>query len=75
MMEHVIVVSAALGAVVGLILALTGAGGAILAVPLLLFVLDLTVADAGPVSSETQSRQSTTAARSTTRSDVVLTRG
>ncbi len=35
-MENMVATSAALGAVVGLILALTGAGGAILAVPLLL---------------------------------------
>lgn len=42
--------SAALGAIVGLILALTGAGGAILAVPLLLFVLHLSVAEAAPVA-------------------------
>uniref|UniRef100_UPI003F497D72 sulfite exporter TauE/SafE family protein n=1 Tax=Cupriavidus yeoncheonensis TaxID=1462994 RepID=UPI003F497D72 len=49
-MENVLAVSAALGSVVGLILALTGAGGAILAVPLLLFVLHLNVAEAAPVS-------------------------
>lgn len=42
--------SAILGGVVGLILALTGAGGAILAVPLLLFVLHLGVAEAGPIA-------------------------
>ena len=39
-----------LGVVVGLVLALTGAGGAILAVPLLLFGLHLTVAQAAPIS-------------------------
>ncbi|MDE2203836.1 MAG: sulfite exporter TauE/SafE family protein [Burkholderiaceae bacterium] len=49
-MENVIASSAALGAIVGLILALTGAGGAILAVPLLLFVLHLNVAEAAPVA-------------------------
>ncbi|WP_020200649.1 sulfite exporter TauE/SafE family protein [Cupriavidus sp. WS] len=49
-MENVVANSAALGAVVGLILALTGAGGAILAVPLLLFVLHLSVAQAAPVA-------------------------
>lgn len=38
-----------LGAVVGLILALTGAGGGILAVPLLVFGLHLTVMQAAPV--------------------------
>ncbi|MGT2493199.1 hypothetical protein ACU4GD_28565 [Cupriavidus basilensis] len=41
-MESIIASSAALGAVIGLILALTGAGGAILAVPLLLFIPHLT---------------------------------
>lgn len=40
----------ALGLGVGLVLALTGAGGAILAVPLLLFGLHLTVAQAAPIS-------------------------
>lgn len=40
----------ALGAVVGVILALTGAGGGILAVPLLLFVAQLSVAQAGPIA-------------------------
>jgi uncharacterized membrane protein YfcA len=40
---------AGLGAIVGLILALTGAGGGILAVPLLVFVLDLSVQQAVPV--------------------------
>ena len=39
-----------LGAVVGLIMGLTGAGGGILAVPLLVFVLHLTVAQAGPIA-------------------------
>lgn len=39
----------ALGAVVGLILALAGAGGGILAVPLLVFGLHLTVMQAAPV--------------------------
>ena len=38
-----------LGLLVGVILALTGAGGGILAVPLLIFVLGLEVADAAPV--------------------------
>lgn len=49
-MENLIFISVALGAVVGIILALTGAGGAILAVPLLLFILHLSVADAAPVA-------------------------
>lgn len=39
-----------LGAVVGLIMGLTGAGGGILAVPLLIFVLHLTIAQAGPIA-------------------------
>ncbi len=38
-----------LGVLVGLVLALTGAGGAILAVPLLVFGLHLSMAQAGPV--------------------------
>lgn len=38
-----------LGLVVGVILALTGAGGGILAVPLLVFGLQLSVAQAGPI--------------------------
>jgi len=40
----------ALGALVGLLLALTGAGGGILAVPLLVFALHLGVAEAAPKS-------------------------
>ncbi|MCW5650462.1 MAG: sulfite exporter TauE/SafE family protein [Ramlibacter sp.] len=39
----------ALGALVGLVLGLTGAGGAIIAVPLLVFGLHLSMAQAGPV--------------------------
>ena len=39
-----------LGTLVGLVLALTGAGGGILAVPLLLFGLHLSVAQAAPIS-------------------------
>lgn len=42
--------SAGLGSVVGLILALTGAGGAIVAVPLLIFGLHLSVSQAAPVA-------------------------
>jgi len=41
--------SLALGLVVGLILALTGAGGGILAVPMLVFGTGIGVADAGPI--------------------------
>ncbi len=39
----------ALGTLVGLLLALTGAGGGILAVPLLVFVMHLGVAEAAPI--------------------------
>ncbi|KAK43715.1 membrane protein [Caballeronia jiangsuensis] len=49
-MGYVIASSVILGAIVGLILALTGAGGAILAVPLLLFGLHLGVAQAAPIA-------------------------
>ena len=42
-------ISAALGLIVGIILALTGAGGGILAVPLLVFGVGLRVAEAGPI--------------------------
>ncbi len=42
--------AAGLGAVVGLILAMTGAGGAIIAVPLLVFALHWDVAHAAPVA-------------------------
>lgn len=42
--------AAALGLLVGLILALTGAGGGIIAVPLLIFALNWDVAHAGPVA-------------------------
>jgi uncharacterized membrane protein YfcA len=42
-------VAPSLGLLVGVVLALTGAGGAILAVPLLVFGLHLTMSQAGPV--------------------------
>lgn len=45
----VAVLAPALGLVVGFVLALTGAGGAIIAVPLLVFGLQLTMAQAAPV--------------------------
>ncbi|POR55976.1 hypothetical protein B0G62_101372 [Paraburkholderia eburnea] len=48
-MDTALFVSTALGSVVGLILALTGAGGAIVAVPLLVFGLGLSVAQAAPI--------------------------
>lgn len=44
------IISAGLGSVVGLILALTGAGGAIVAVPLLIFGLHLSVSQAAPIA-------------------------
>ena len=43
------ILSIVLGALVGVVMGLTGAGGGILAVPLLVFGLDLTVAQAGPI--------------------------
>jgi len=49
-MESIYAVGASLGAIVGLILALTGAGGAILAVPLLVFGLHLRMAEAAPIA-------------------------
>jgi len=42
-------IAAALGLLIGLILAFTGAGGGILAIPLLVLVLHLPVQEAGPV--------------------------
>ncbi|MCH9829732.1 MAG: sulfite exporter TauE/SafE family protein [Gammaproteobacteria bacterium] len=42
--------AAALGALVGLVLALTGAGGAIIAVPLLVFGFDLDLVQAAPIA-------------------------
>ena len=41
--------TAPLGALVGLVLALTGAGGGVLSVPLLVFALHLDLKQAGPV--------------------------
>ncbi|MEO6321471.1 MAG: sulfite exporter TauE/SafE family protein [Polaromonas sp.] len=43
------VITLGLGLVVGIILAMTGAGGGILAVPLLIFGVGLSVAEAGPI--------------------------
>lgn len=48
MLEGFAATAAALGALIGVVLALTGAGGGILAVPLLVFVLDLPIAAAAP---------------------------
>ena len=44
------ITSALLGSLVGVILGLTGAGGAIIAVPLLIFGLHLTVVEAAPIA-------------------------
>ena len=49
MAVDVTVLSLAMGAAVGVVLALTGAGGGILAVPLLIFGLHLQMAEAAPV--------------------------
>lgn len=49
-MDSIVAISGALGLFVGLILGLTGAGGAILAVPLLVFGLHLAVAEAAPIA-------------------------
>lgn len=48
-MEAAQLIASGLGLIVGFILSLTGAGGAILSVPLLVFALHLTVAQAAPV--------------------------
>ncbi|MDB6145536.1 MAG: rane protein [Pseudomonas sp.] len=48
MTEHTLL-GAGLGTLIGLVLALTGAGGGILAVPLLVFGLGLSMAEAAPV--------------------------
>ena len=49
-METVQIISVLLGSLVGVILALTGAGGAIIAVPLLIFGLHLAIAEAAPIA-------------------------
>ncbi len=49
-MESIILISTLLGVVVGCLFALTGAGGAIIGVPLLIFSLPLSVAQAAPVA-------------------------
>jgi uncharacterized protein len=48
-MDSMSAISIGLGAFVGLMMALTGAGGGILSVPLLVFGLKLSVASAGPI--------------------------
>jgi len=49
-MLEIQLISILLGAIVGLVLALTGAGGAILAVPLLAYGLDLSLAESAPIA-------------------------
>lgn len=49
-MDYSILISPALGILVGLLMGLTGAGGGILSVPLLVFALHLTVAEAAPIA-------------------------
>ena len=49
-MQTILPESVLLGSVVGIVLALTGAGGAIIAVPLLIFGLHLAIADAAPIA-------------------------
>jgi uncharacterized membrane protein YfcA len=48
-MESINAISLGLGVLVGMMMALTGAGGGILSVPLLVFGLNLSVASAGPI--------------------------
>ncbi len=47
---EIVLISLMLGAVTGFILALTGAGGAIIAIPLLVFGLSLSMAQAAPIA-------------------------
>lgn len=49
-MDVITLISAGLGLIVGLVLALTGAGGTILAIPLLIFSLGLTLQQAAPIA-------------------------
>jgi uncharacterized protein len=49
-MQTLLPQSVLLGSVVGIVLAFTGAGGAIIAVPLLMFGLHLAIADAAPIA-------------------------
>ena len=49
-MQTILPESALLGSIVGVVLGLTGAGGAIIAVPLLIFGLHLAIADAAPIA-------------------------
>jgi len=47
---EIVLISLMLGAVTGFILALTGAGGAIIAIPLLVFGLNLSMTQAAPIA-------------------------
>jgi len=49
-MDYSILISPSLGIFVGLLMGLTGAGGGILSVPLLIFVMHFSVAQAAPIS-------------------------
>lgn len=49
-MDEITLMSAGLGLIVGLVLALTGAGGSILAIPLLIFSLGLSLQQAAPIA-------------------------
>lgn len=49
-MDEFTLISSGLGLIVGLVLALTGAGGTILAIPLLIFSLGLSVQQAAPIA-------------------------
>ena len=48
-MDYSTLISPALGILVGVLMGLTGAGGGILSVPLLVFFLDLPIAEAAPI--------------------------
>jgi len=49
-MDYSILISPSLGLIVGLLMGLTGAGGGILSVPLLVFALHMQMVDASPIS-------------------------
>jgi uncharacterized membrane protein YfcA len=49
-MDYSILISPSLGILVGILMGLTGAGGGILSVPLLIFVMHFSVAEAAPIS-------------------------
>ena len=49
-MDYSILIAPSLGLIVGLLMGITGAGGGILSVPLLVFVLHLPIAEAAPIS-------------------------